>query len=124
MRYPTAVAFFAGAVLATVGIQVLHAESRPPAYVVSEADVMDDALYRAYVPLAVKALVDAGGKYIVRDGASVSLVGVPAKRVAIIRFENMAKAEAAFNSPAYKAAKKAGDEAADFRVYAIEGVAP
>jgi uncharacterized protein (DUF1330 family) len=124
MRYPTAVAFFAGAVLATVGIQVLHAESRPPAYVVSEADVMDDALYRAYVPLAIKALVDGGGKYIVRDGASVSLVGVPAKRVAIIRFENMAKAEAAFNSPAYKAAKKAGDEAADFRVYAIEGVAP
>ena len=123
MRYPTAVAFLAGAVLATVGIQVLHAETKPPAYVVSEVDVMDDALYRAYVPLAIKALVAAGGTYIVRDGASVSLVGVPAKRVAIIRFESMEKAEAAFNSPAYKAAKKAGDEAADFRAYAIEGVA-
>ena len=122
-RYPTAIAFLAGAVLATVGIQVLHAETKPPAYVVSEADVMDDALYRTFVPLATKALVDGGGQYIVRDGTSVSLFGVPSKRVAIIRFDSLRKAEAAFYSPAYKEARKAGDESANFRIYAIEGVA-
>ena len=73
-RYPVVVAFLAGAALGTVAIQVLHAETRPPAYVVSEIDVMDDALYnKGYVPLAAKALVDAGGKYIVRDDTSVSL---------------------------------------------------
>jgi uncharacterized protein (DUF1330 family) len=60
----------------------------------------------------------------VRDGDSVSLFGVPAKRVSIIRFDSLAKAEAAFSSPAYKAARKSGDEAADFRIYAIKGVAP
>ena len=122
-RYPTVVAFLAGAALATVAIQVLHAETRPPAYVVTEADVMNDALYRAYVPRAAKALVEAGGKYIVRDGRSVSLFGVPSKRVAIIRFDSLKKAEAAFYSPAYKEARKAGDKTANFRIYAIEGVA-
>ena len=123
-RYPTVVAFLAGAAFATVGIGILHAETRPPAYVVAESDVMDDALYnRAYVPPAAKAIVDAGGKYIVRDGTSDSLFGVPPKRIAIIRFDSLQKAEAAFNSPAYKEAKKAGDESADFRIYAIEGVA-
>lgn len=123
MRYPTAIAFLAGVAVATVGIRVLHAETKPPAYVVSEADVMDDALYRTYVPLATKALVDAGGQYIVRDGTSVSLFGVPPKRVSIIRFDSLKKAEAAFYSPAYKEARKSGDESADFRIYAIEGVA-
>ncbi len=123
-RYPVVVAFLAGVTFGTVAIPVLHAEIRPPAYVVSEIDVMDDALYnKGSVPPAAKALVDAGGKYIVRDGTSVSLFGTPPKRIAIIRFESLKKAEAALYSPAYKEAKKTGDESADFRIYAIEGVA-
>jgi uncharacterized protein (DUF1330 family) len=123
-RYPVAVAFLAGVALGTLAIQILHAETRSPAYVVAEIDVMDDALYeKTYVPLASKAIVDAGGKYIVRGGTSLSFFGVPPKRIAIIRFESLEKAEAAFNSPAYKEAKKAGDEYANFRMYAIEGVA-
>jgi uncharacterized protein (DUF1330 family) len=122
-RHPVAVAFLAGITVATVGIQILHAEARPPAYVVAEIDVMDDALYnKGYAPLAAKAIGDAGGKYIVQDGRSVSLFGTSPKRIAIIQFESLKKAEAAFNSPAYKEARKTGDEAANFRIYAIEGV--
>jgi uncharacterized protein (DUF1330 family) len=123
-RHSVAVAFLAGTALATVGIQMLHAEARPPAYVVSEIDVMDDALYnRGYAPLAAKAIADAGGKYIVRDGRSESLFGTSPKRIAIIQFDSLKKAEAAFSSPAYKEARKTGDEAANFRIYVIEGVA-
>jgi uncharacterized protein (DUF1330 family) len=122
-RTPVVVAFLAGVTLATAAAQILHAETRPPAYVVSEMDVMNDALYnKGYVPLAAKAIADAGGQYIVRDGKSVSLFGTPPKRISIIRFDSLKKAEAAFYSPAYKAARKTGDEAANFRIYAIEGV--
>ena len=39
-------------------------------------------------------------------------------------FENMEKAQAAFNSPAFKEAKKVGDKYAKFRVYAVEGLSP
>ena len=110
-RTPVVVAFLAGVTLAAGALQVLHAETRPPAYVVSEIDVMDDALYnRGYVPLAAKALVDAGGKFIVRDGRSVSLFGTPPKRIAVVRFDSLKKAEAALYSTAYKEAKKTGDE--------------
>ena len=124
-RYPVVAALLAGAALGTVAVQLLHAETRPPAYVVGEIDVMDDALYnKDYAPPAAKAVVDAGGTYLVRNGTSVSLFSVPPKRIVIIRFDSLQKAEAAFNSPAYKAAKKAGDESANFRIYAIEGVAP
>ena len=37
-------------------------------------------------------------------------------------FESMEKANAAFESAAYKGAKKIGDKYAKFRVYAVEGL--
>jgi len=37
-------------------------------------------------------------------------------------FESMEKAKAAFNSSAYKDAKKMGNKYAKFRVYAVEGL--
>jgi uncharacterized protein (DUF1330 family) len=53
----------------------------------------------------------------------VAFYGDPPKpRVAIMVFESMEKAKAAFNSSAYKEAKKVGDRYAKFRVYAVEGL--
>jgi uncharacterized protein (DUF1330 family) len=46
----------------------------------------------------------------------------PKSRIAIMAFESIEKARAAFNSSAYKEAKKAGDKYAKFRVYAVEGL--
>jgi uncharacterized protein (DUF1330 family) len=37
-------------------------------------------------------------------------------------FASLEKAQAAFNSSAFKEAKKVGDKYANFRVYAVEGV--
>ncbi len=39
-------------------------------------------------------------------------------------FDNLDKAEAAFNSAAYKEAKATGDKYATFRIYVVEGVMP
>lgn len=124
-HYSVAVSVLAGVVLGATAVQALHAQAKPPAYIVSEADVMDVVAFdKGYTSPATKAILAAGGKYIVRDGESVSLDGVPPKRISIMKFDSLAKAEAAFNSEAYKAAKKAGDQNADFRIYAIEGVSP
>ena len=43
--------------------------------------------------------------------------------IAVMVFESMEKARAAFDSPAFKEAKKVGDKYAKFRVYAVEGLA-
>jgi uncharacterized protein (DUF1330 family) len=75
------------------------------------------------VPPAAKSITDGGGKYLVRGGRTVAFYGEPPRtRIAVMAFENMEKAQAAFNSPAFKEAKKVGDKYAKFRVYAVEGV--
>lgn len=117
------VSLLAGAALGALGGQALHAQAKPPAYVVGEIDVADQERYfKDYVPPAVKAIVDGGGKYIVRNGKSVSLYGEPPKALAIMRFDSLEHAQAVFGSKAYTDAKAIGDKYAKFRVYAVEGL--
>ena len=121
--YITIVAVLAGAALGAMGSEALRAQVPPPAFVVGEIDVEDaPAYFKEYVPVAAKAVVDGGGKYIVRNGKSVSLYGEPPKALAIMQFESLAKAEAVFGSKAYTDAKAIGDNYAKFRVYAVEGL--
>jgi uncharacterized protein (DUF1330 family) len=123
--YVIALSALAGVTVGSAAVQTLHAQAKPPAYVVAEIDVTNPGPYdKEYVPGAIKAITDGGGKYIVRGGATASFYGEPPKpRIAIMVFESMDKAQAAFNSSAYKEAKKAGDKYASFRVYAVEGMA-
>lgn len=124
MRTMVLVAALAGVVVGAAGVQVLHAQAKPPAYVVGEIDIANpEAFEKEYVPNAAKAIRDGGGKYlVVVGGRSVALYGEPPKRIAIMAFESLDKAEAAFASPAYKATKREGDKYAKFRIYAVEGV--
>jgi uncharacterized protein (DUF1330 family) len=125
MHFVVLVAVVAGAMAGAAVVQALHAQAKPPAYVVGEIDVKNPELFaKEYVPNASKAIRDGGGKYLVGGGKSVSFYGEPAKRIAIMAFDNLEKAEAAFNSAAYKEAKAAGDKYATFRIYVVEGVTP
>jgi uncharacterized protein (DUF1330 family) len=123
-RYTVALSVAAGVAIGAGAVQALHAQATPPAYVVAEIDVTNVGPYdREYVPPAAKAVTDGGGRYIVRGGETAAYYGEPPKsRIAIMTFESMEKARAAFNSSAYKEAKKAGDKYAKFRVYAVEGL--
>ncbi len=123
-RYTVALSVLAGVAVGAGAVRGLHAQATPPAYVVAEIDVTNPAPYeKEYVPFAVKAITDGGGKYIVRGGKTAAFYGEPPRpRIAIMVFESMEKAQAAFNSSAYKEAKKAGDKYANLRVYAVEGV--
>jgi len=89
-------------------VQALHAQAKPPAYVVAEIDVTNAESYdKEYVPPAAKAIADAGGKYVVRGGRTVAIFGEPPKpRIAVMVFESMEKAKAAFDSSAYKEARR------------------
>jgi uncharacterized protein (DUF1330 family) len=123
--YTATLSLLAGIGLGAIGVQALHAQAKPPAFVVGEIDVANQAAYFAeYVPPAVKAILDGGGKYIVRNGRSVSLYGEPPKALAIMQFDSLEKAQAAFASKAYTDAKAIGDKYAKFRIYAVEGLVP
>jgi uncharacterized protein (DUF1330 family) len=122
-RFTVLVSVMAGIVAGAAAVQALHAQGRPPAFVVGEIDVRSPELFaKEYLPNASKAVREGGGKYIVGGGKSVSFYGEPPKRIAIMAFESLEKAEAVFNSAAYKEAKGAGDKYATFRIYAAEGV--
>ena len=124
-RFVVLVSVMAGVALGAAAVQGLHAQAKPPAFVVGEIDVKDAAMLdKEYVPNASKAVRDGGGKYLAVGGKSVSFYGEPPKRIAIMAFDNLERAEAAFNSAAYKQAKAVGDKYATFRIYAVEGVTP
>jgi uncharacterized protein (DUF1330 family) len=123
-HFTVLISMMAGIATGAVAVEALHAQAKPPAFVVGEIDIRNPELFeKEYVPNASKAVRDGGGKYIVGGGKSVSFYGEPPKRVVIMAFESLEKAEAAFNSAAYKEAKVAGDKYASFRVYAVEGIA-
>lgn len=67
-------------------------------------------------------MIDGGGKYLARGDMGVSFYGAPPKRLAVMQFESLEKAQAVFRSKAYTDAKLLGDKYATFRVYAIEGL--
>ena len=123
-RYTAALSIWAGIAIGAAAVHALHAQAKPPAYVVAEIDVTKPEPYeKEYVPPAAKAITDAGGKYLVRGGKTASIYGAPPKpRIAVMVFESMERARAAFYSSAYKEAKKVGDKYAKFRVYAVEGL--
>lgn len=119
------VSVLAGMAMGAAAIHTLHAQTKPPAFVIGEIDIADVAAFdKEYVPPAAKAVTEGGAKYIVRGGRSVSLYGAPPQRLAIMQFESLEKAEAAFKSKAYTDAKQIGDKYAKFRIYAVEGLAP
>lgn len=105
--------------------QMLHAQSKPPAYQILEADVSNrDAYIKEFVPLASKAVRDGGGKTLARGGMTVTLDGAPPGRIVVSAYESVEQAKAALTSPAYLAARKIGDKYAKFRTFIVEGLAP
>ena len=121
-RYLVLVAMLAGIGVGAAAVQVLHAQAKPPAYVVAEIDVMDQEGYtKEYQPAAIKAI---NPKFLSRGGNSVSFKGEPPKRIVIFAFENMDKARETFTSSAYNEAWTIGSKYAKFRIYGVEGVSP
>jgi hypothetical protein len=57
----------AGAAIGGAAIQGLHAQAKPPAYVVVEIDATNpDAFLKEYAPIAGKAITEGGGTYLAR----------------------------------------------------------
>src|SRR5258705_1696306 len=110
--------------LGAVVVEQLHAQAKPPAYVISEIDVTNaDAYAKEYVPLANKALAESGQKRLVSGGKTISLAGdPPAARIVVSIFESMENAQAAYTSPAYIEARKIGDKYGKLRIFAVEGI--
>ena len=117
-------AVVAGAALGAAAMHGLHAQAKPPAYVIGEIDVADqDGYAREYLSRSRKPILeDGGGKFLSRGSKTISIKGEPPKRIVLLAFENLDRAHAAFTSPGYVEALTFGEKYAKFRIYAVEGV--
>jgi uncharacterized protein (DUF1330 family) len=84
--------------------------------------VSDQAKFAEYAKLALPALEAGGGRFLARGVASVVYEKGVKERTVIVEFESAQKAIAAHDSPAYQAALKALDGAADREIRIVEGM--
>lgn len=119
-----AVALVAGAAIGGAAIQGLHAQAKPPVYLVQEITVSNlESYLREYVTKARDLTKASGGRSIViGSGKVTSIEGEPQKaRVVIQQWESMEKLQAYLNSPENKELRAIGDKSAKFRIFAVEG---
>jgi len=123
-HYVVALSAAAGIAVGAVAVRTLHAQAKPPGYIIAEIDVSDpDGYAKDFLPKAGKALTDGGAKFIVRGGKPIAIDGAPPpSRIVITRFDSQEQGKAAYTSPAYMDARKIGDKYAKFRIYAVEGI--
>ena len=123
-QYAVSLALLAGVGLGAIAVQGLHAQAKPPVYVVTEIDVKNvDSYNKEYRPLAREILEKSGGKLVAASQSVTSLEGPPQKsRVAINVFDSLEKAQASRSSADFRAARIIGDKYATFRAYVVQGL--
>ena len=124
-QYAIPLAVVIGVGLGAAGVSLIHAQVKapPPAYVIAEIDVSNQEGYvKEYLPPSSKALLDNGARYLARGSKTVSIKGEPPKRIVVLSFDSLEKAQAAFASPAFLDAAKIGEQYAKFRIYLVEGM--
>ncbi len=113
----------AGIAIGATAIQGLHAQAKPPVYLVTEIDVTNaDAYVKEYAPLAQASIKKAGGKLLAASLKVSQIEGTAPKRVAIQVWDSLEQIQAWRNGADYKDARKIGDKYATFRSFALEGL--
>jgi uncharacterized protein (DUF1330 family) len=119
--YKVAFAIAVGICLSAAAVEGLHAQAQRAGYVVANVK-NPDGYMKEFLPSAAKAIAEAGGKYVVRGGKTVSLQGeAPPSRVVVLRFESMDKAQTWYDSLARRDSQAIGDKYATIRIFLVEG---
>src|SRR5262249_18462416 len=89
-RWTTALPMLAGIALGAAAVQTLHAQAKPPVYMIAINEISNQEGYaKEYVPPAQKSVKDHGGEY-VAAGPGTQLTGnLPNGPVVILRWASM-----------------------------------
>lgn len=124
-RIHTLIALLSGVVIAGVGFGALHAQTKTaPAYWVTEVlEMGDQAAFMKAIQAVPPTMQPFGGHYAVLGGRIAADIGPPPRRIAIVAFDSMDKAEKWVSDPAAAAARAEVNKYAKTRAFAVEGVA-
>jgi uncharacterized protein (DUF1330 family) len=109
-------------VVSTAAVQDLNAQTQALAYVITEIDVTDSEAFKEYAPRVQPSFAPFGGRYVVRGGKTESLAGDPPKRVVVLAFDTMERAQSWYASPEYETLKALRDKAGKARIFVVEGL--
>src|SRR5450755_3527292 len=121
-KFKLAIALVAGAAIGAAAIEGLHAQSTPKAYVITEIEVINQEAQKAYLPKVGEVIKSTGGTYLVRGGKISVLEGEAPKRVTVVVYDSLQKAQASRTSPAWTALKAERDKAIKAKSYVVEGL--
>jgi len=122
-QYTVALAVAVGFGFGAIAVNGLHAQAKPPAYVIIERlEVINEAAEKEFSPKMKQTALASGGKYLVRGGQVIALDGQPPKRVVVLVYESLEKAQAYFNSADWKELTPLREKAVKNRVFIVEGV--
>lgn len=122
-RHVVALSMLVGFAMGAAAIDGLHAQAKPPVYMIGNNEVIDPAGYaKDYLPPAQASIKAHGGRY-VAAGKGTAIDGEPPKgRVVILAWDSMEQLLAWRHSPEYEAARKIGEKYAKYNIVAVEGV--
>src|ERR1700729_675075 len=120
------VAVIGSLVLGVAAANVLHAQTKPPAFIFVEIDVKDqDGYTKDFLPKAQDNIKESGGKYLA--GGFNKTIGFsgspPPSRVVLLQFPDI-DAVKAFYAKEHQLETDVGSKYASFRIVGIEGAEP
>ncbi len=109
--------------LGGAAVQAIHAQTKPPVYMVAINEVSNQEGYsKEYLPDAQKAIKDHGGVYVAAGPTQQVTGSLPSGRGVILKWESMDALMKWRNSPEYQAALKKGEKYAKYNIIAVPGV--
>ena len=122
-RWTVALSMLVGIVLGAAVIQTLHAQAKPPVYMIAINEVSNQEGYtKEYVPPAQKSVKDHGGVYVAAGPGTQVTGNLPNGPVVILRWESMEALRTWLSSPDFQAALKIGEKYAKYNIVAVDGV--
>jgi uncharacterized protein (DUF1330 family) len=91
-------------------------------WVVTYRAIKNQDAFAAYAQLAVPAVQQAGGRFIVRGNPAKTYEAGMNQRVVVIEFDSLEEAIASHDTPAYQAALQALGAGADRDIRIVEGI--
>ena len=127
LNYKLVLTLLAGAAFGAAVIQGLHAQAKPPSYVVIDITEMTDLEgFKAVTtnPAAGPARLTAlGGRYVIRTEVTTALDGIPPKRFVLLAFDSREKAQGWADATDIKEINAIRAKTTKSRAFIVEGFA-
>lgn len=113
-------AVIGGVVIGGFGVGLAWATAKPPAYMVVEYEITDDAGSEEFIKGDAK--ISSPRIFLARHAKGVSLSGEPPKWIGILQFPSVQDALAFDSSPEFTALKPIRDKSTKWRSFVVKGL--